>query len=473
MRLTLVITLFALLTPAFAAVTGWRADGTGRFPTAVPLTKWSSTEGAVWATELPSWSNALPVLVGDRIIVNSEPSTLICLDKDGKILWQRTNTYEDLLTDEEKAKLTAENAQFAPLDKQEKELNRQLDDLNKAVKQADDNLKAKPDDDTLKTTFAGAKDAVAKQQAQLNEVRKQKAALTLAERYRVPITHPSNGYTSDTPVTDGARIYATYGNGVVACYALDGTRQWARIVEKPTHVWGHSCSPVLVGNMLVVQIIDMFALDAATGREIWRRKQGHIWGTSAVVHIGNQDVLFTDTGDIVNAADGKSLATTGFHMDYGSPMLIGDTVYCASGKNAAAFQLSTKTDGGVQTTKLWQTEVANDRYYASPLLDNGLLYVLNAAGVLSVLDVKTGEKQYEQKLALGGCSYPSPVLAGNLIILSSDTGKSVLITPGRTYQEVSRCTLESFRSTPTCDGKRIYIRTLGGKSKLYCLGSKD
>jgi len=483
MRLIPVLALLALITPLMAAGAGWRMDGTSRFPSAVPLTKWSSTDGVVWATELPGWSNASPVLTGDRILVTAEPDSLLCLDKDGKIRWQHTNSYEDIMTAEEKAKLATERQQVVPLEKQERDLQNAVDTLKKAEKTAADNLKAKPDDEALKTALATAKDETAKKQTELNDVRKQKAAFTLAELYRLPITHPTNGYTSNTPVTDGARVYASYGNGVVACYTLDGTRQWARMVVKPfsPNYWGQSNSPVLVGNKLIVQfnakVNDqpsalMFALDTTTGKELWQRKQPHIWGTPAVAKIGAQDVLWTDTGDLVNAADGTALAATGFQLGYGSPLIIGDTAYCANGANAAAFKIAPDAAGKIQATKLWQTAIANDRYYASPLLDNGLLYVVNAAGKLSVIDTNTGEKLYEQGLTLGGTIYPSPILAGNEIIVSSDSGNSVIITPGRAYQEIGRCKVESFLSTPVCDGKRMYIRTSNhGKTKLYCFGS--
>ena len=470
MRTSLLVLLLACVLPVLAAPTGWRMDGTGHFPTAVPPAKWSATEGVVWATALPAWSNASPVLVGERIFLCAEPATLLCLDKSGKILWQHANSYEDLMSADEQAKLAAERAQLAELTKQQRALKRDLPNLLAAVQQADTDLQARPDDAALKTALATAKDTAAKQQARIDDLDKQKAALPLAAQYQVPPTQPANGYTSDTPVTDGKCIYASFGNGVVACYTLDGTRQWARLIEKTTHIWGHSCSPVLVGGTLVVQYIDMFALDAASGRELWRRKQRHDWGTPAPAKIGGVDVLLTDAGDLVNVADGKPLATTGFRIEYGSPLLVGDIAYCASGKNAAAFKLAPADGGGVQVVKLWQTAIANDRYYASPLLDNDLLYVVNQRSVLSVIDAKTGEKQYEQKLELGGTAYPSPVLDGNCVILSSDTGKSVLLTPGRTYQEIARCTLEPFRTTPVPDGKRLYIRTTAGKSMLYCLG---
>jgi hypothetical protein len=89
-----------------------------------------------------------------------------------------------------------------------------------------------------------------------------------------------------------------------------------------------------------------------------------------------------------------------------------------------------------------------------------------------VLDAATGVRAYEQALSLGGTCYATPVLAGNVIVVGSDSGKCVVLKPGREYQEVSRPVLEPFRGTPICDGTRMYIRTCTDRtpSKLYCIG---
>ena len=72
---------------ASAEVVGWRTDWTGKYPDAEPPTKWSATDGVVWKTAMPSWSNSTPIIVGEKLFVCSEPSTLVCVNlADGKIL---------------------------------------------------------------------------------------------------------------------------------------------------------------------------------------------------------------------------------------------------------------------------------------------------------------------------------------------------------------------------------------------------
>lgn len=469
MRLTALLLACGLTLAAFAAVTGWRTDGTGAYPKAAPQTA-IAPANAIWTTELPAWSNALPVIVGDRIIVCTEPSTLVCLDRDGKILWQRTNTYEDLLNDADKAKLADERAKLAPVLQKENELNRTRGGLQRDLNQANKDLKDKPDDADLKTKVDKLTADIAALDPQLAAVREEKKQYAMALQYLMPSTHPSNGYSSNTVVSDGKNIWVVFGTGVVACYALDGTRVWARLVEKPVHPtgWGHSASPALVGDTLVVQLLDSFGLNAKTGEERWRRKLGKIWGSPQPIHLGAIDAVITDIGEILNVADGKSLGSTKMNLDYGSYLVIGDTVYGASGPNARAYKLALAADGTVTVTQLWQAPVKNDRYYASPLYDGALVYVVNAGGTLTILDAATGEKKYEQALNLGGCIYPSPTLVGNTVLVGSESGKAVVFAAGAAYQEMARVTLDSFRACPVADGRRLYIRTCAGKSKLYC-----
>ncbi|MEI7832463.1 MAG: PQQ-binding-like beta-propeller repeat protein, partial [bacterium] len=81
------------ITYATAPVHGWRGDGTGRFPEATPVTAWNVERGinVLWRVPLRQFSNAQPIIVGDRVFTMAEGRTIICLDKmTGKLLWINT-----------------------------------------------------------------------------------------------------------------------------------------------------------------------------------------------------------------------------------------------------------------------------------------------------------------------------------------------------------------------------------------------
>lgn len=77
----------------------WRKDGTGLVPEATPPLEWDGKKNVLWkvkVAEAPEYNYACPVIVGDRILVFSEPDVLHCLDLDGKILWSKSTTVKDL-----------------------------------------------------------------------------------------------------------------------------------------------------------------------------------------------------------------------------------------------------------------------------------------------------------------------------------------------------------------------------------------
>ena len=475
MKIRFSILLIALAHPLAsfaAAAVGWRMDGTSDYLTAMPQTRWGLAERVVWATPLPQWSNAGPVLVGDKIFVCAEPSTLVCLDSSGKILWQHSADYSDLpappAAEVEKNRATIASAH----------LLEQVDALKAEIKAKNDLLAPLKADAAAKKDDAEAKakvDAMVKEIApldqQLRAINERIQSLSPIAERKPPPTHPTNGYTSATPVCDGRFVYAAFGSGLVACYSMDGTRQWLRLFpEKTGRGWGNATSPVLVGNLLVTHYLDMVALDATSGKEVWRAPHSHNWGTPAIVTLGKLTLLVTDGGEVVNAADGKTVAKT-MKLTYCSPLAKDDVVYCADMGNAQAFRLSADDHGQVTAKLLWEATVGPDRHYASPLLAGDFLYLVNKDSVLDVVDAKTGAVAYQQKLGLGGTAYPSPVRDGNVVIVSSDNGKSVVLKPGATFEEVARCALDPFRATPVCSGSRMFIRTCSPKdSKLYCLG---
>ena len=229
------------------------------------------------------------------------------------------------------------------------------------------------------------------------------ALLPPAERKLPETNKEANGYTTATPVSDGRFVYVTYGSGMVGCYAMDGTRQWLHFFPEDTHRTyggGNASSPVLVGNMLITHFLDMVALDAQTGKELWRVPHGHNWGTPAIVMLGKLTLLVTDGGEVVNAADGKTMATV-MTVVYNSAVAKDDVVYCADRDKAQAYRLTVDKQGQVTSTTLWETKLGLSRYYASPLLAGGYLYLVNSAGALDVLEAATGKVAYARRLPPG------------------------------------------------------------------------
>ena len=456
---TLVASLLAvglalsLIAPTAAAdVVGWRTDWTGKYPDADPPTRWSATENVLWKTPMPSWSNATPVLVGDRIFVCAEPTTLLCVDaKTGAILWQKTNSYLDTMPLAEAARLK-KLADEIDVEKRSRELTQARQQVSRFTSQ----LKKKPNDAALRKQKADAEQRAATLKATLKPV----------EVLLKPSTQGVNGYSSCTPVSDGKSVFALFGTGVVACYDLDGNRKWITMTEKTKQGYGHSASPLLVDGKLIVHINSLIALDPANGKQLWRSGARSNFGTPAPARIGQDPVIITASGDFFRAADGQKVADRTCRLNYNQPIVENGVVYFVQHKGRA-FRLPAAV--GQKPERMWETQPKSDRYYASPVIHDGLIYAITQFGILSAIDAKTGRVVYEQKLDLGRRQqvYPSLALAGKYLYVSGSSGVTVVVQPGRGFKEVARNTLEPFRSSPVFRGKRLYVR---GLKHLYCIG---
>ena len=87
---------------------------------------------------------------------------------------------------------------------------------------------------------------------------------------------PEHGYASNTPATDGERVYAFFGKTGVLAFDLDGNQLWHVNVgkESSNRRWGSSASLILYKDMVIVNASEesqsIRALDKLTGKEIWK-----------------------------------------------------------------------------------------------------------------------------------------------------------------------------------------------------------
>ncbi len=436
-------------------IVGWRTDGTGLYPEATPVLEWGGDKNVIWKTEMPARGNATPVITGNRLFVCAEQTKLVCVNlADGQILWQHENGYETLAASPEEAEtIRASMKKARELNGMISQILSKQQEIRKTLKEQGDNAELSAENERL--------------EKRASELR---AEFQSFKEYLVPQTQDVNGYSSPTPVTDGRHVWALFGTGVAVCYDMEGSRVWARNLEKPPHAdYGMSSSPVLVGGVLMVHIDNLYGLEAETGRELWKVKIPWGWGTAVPAKIGGVDVIFTSQGNVVRVSDGLVLPPTLFKLEYNGATLAGDVIYYIQ-NNGRAYRLPKEFTDDMKLDELWVANIHNDRYYSCPLIHDGLVYAITQARRFTVLDAATGQTVYVKDLDLGsGIVYQAITLAGNHIFISSESGTTIVIEPGRQYKEVARNTLESFRACPVFQGSRMYIR---GLKNLYCIGTQ-
>lgn len=93
--------------------------------------------------------------------------------------------------------------------------------------------------------------------------------------------HRKNTYASETPFTDGERLYVSFGQNVgLFCYSLDGTLLWKKQWDpQPIYLdFGTASSPTVADDRIYLLHDSetqsyITALDAKTGRELWRSER--------------------------------------------------------------------------------------------------------------------------------------------------------------------------------------------------------
>lgn len=295
------------------------------------------------------------------------------------------------------------------------------------------------------------------------------------EETPVPGGEAGAGNAAATPTSDGQFVYACFGSGIVACYDLQGKRQWITCLQGTAPEYGHSASPMVVGDKLLVSMGCLTALDAKTGKVAWKAEDAkEAYGTPAKAMIGGVDVVITPAGDIVRVSDGSVLASTDRMAKFASPIVHDNVVYFLD-TSLSAVQLPDKLDkvaGKLPVKQLWEASLDGD-IYASPVYANGLLFTVNDQGTLCIVDAKDGKILVTKELPFesqGVLVYGSPTAAGGNIFLNNIAGETLVIEAAGEYKDVASSRLaEGSGGTPVFGGKRMFER---GGEKLYCIGEK-
>jgi outer membrane protein assembly factor BamB len=132
-----------------------------------------------------------------------------------------------------------------------------------------------------------------------------------------------------------------------------------------------------------------------------------------------------------------------------------------SGKPAiTAVRLDVGEQAVTSSNISWRYE-RNVPRVPSPLLMNGVLYVVSSGGILTTLDAKTGAALNVGRLTGAIDNYfASPVATGSMIYMASESGKIVVLRSGREWTILALNDLrDECYATPALSGGQIFIRT--------------
>jgi outer membrane protein assembly factor BamB len=301
----------------------------------------------------------------------------------------------------------------------------------------------------------------------------------------LPEVHEKHNLATPTPVTDGERVYAWFGNGQLVTLDMEGRLVWSRHLgmeySRFETQWGHGSSPVLHGDLLILlcdHLTDAYllALDVRTGKERWKASRGNgrvSHSTPLVVPGPQREELLINSSQRIDAYDpltGKHLWYTGSERQTPIPTAVfhDGIIYLSRGyRNSDYMAIRPGGSGDVTRTHVQWQGAAGASYVPSILYYDGLLYMTNEVGVVTCADAKTGERVWRHRL--DGVFFASPVAGSGKIYLVSETGKTFVLRAGRTPEVLAENDLdERFIASPAISGNRIFLRS---DRTLYALGS--
>lgn len=305
--------------------------------------------------------------------------------------------------------------------------------------------------------------------------------------------HLKSSYGAETPVTDGQRVYAYFGNLGVFALTLDGKEAWSKRLElrKMRYGWGTASSPALQGERLIIindneDQAELLALDAQTGKELWRvdRDEKSNWATPLVWQNPQRTELITCGSRAVRSYDmeGKLLWSLRGMSSIAIPTpLAGDgLLFVTSGyvgdkvrplyaiRPGASGDISLKPEQTSNEFIAWSDPVGGP-YNPSPLWYEGRVYVLYDRGLVSCLDAKTGKVLYDrERLPEGFAFTSSPWAAGGRIFCLNESGVCYVLRAGDKFELLHTNKLaedDMCMATPALVGDRLLLRTA---ARLYC-----
>jgi outer membrane protein assembly factor BamB len=289
----------------------------------------------------------------------------------------------------------------------------------------------------------------------------------------------TNTYASLTPVTDGERVYFSFGNQGLFAFTLEGDPVWQTDVGD-FGVWGlgHGINPVLHGEVLILVCDNddgegsrMFGVDRRTGEIVWstERHARKGWATPALLPVGVDTQLFVPGYHFLAAYDPKSGAelwrTAPFadsapvHTPVHQPLGDGRLVFVSTGypgKEMRALEVLP----GVEPRVRWTYERGTG-YLPSALLYRGILFFLSDGGVITALDPEDGSLHFQARPTNPGRYNSSPIGYEGQVLIGSLEGDLTVFRAAEEFEIVAESSLpEALWASPAIAGGTLFLRSV-------------
>jgi outer membrane protein assembly factor BamB len=310
--------------------------------------------------------------------------------------------------------------------------------------------------------------------------------------------HIKSTYASSSPATNGRVVVALFGSQGLYGFDLSGKKLWsadlgridAGAYDSPDYEWGTASSPLIYQHAVIVQVDQqkgsfIAAFDLRSGKQLWRTERNELpsWATPNAYTLGARPEIVTNAPNQIRGYDpktGRELWTLGgsSKITAPTPIFAKDLMIVASGRRPEAPLFAIRPGGSGDITLAdgqdsnksvaWRKQQRGS-YMPTPLLYDGLLYVISNQGVFDCYDATSGQEVYRERIPHQGSGFSaSPVAADGKIYLSSEDGDMFVVRAGKRFELIGRSSMgEPLMATPALAGGTMYVR---GERHLFAVG---
>lgn len=315
------------------------------------------------------------------------------------------------------------------------------------------------------------------------------------DQYRGYITE--HGYASNTPVTDGERVYCFFGKAGVYAFDFSGNEIWKAETGSMSSSkrWGSASSPILHEGKLIVPAGDevraLLAFDAATGEKLWAAEGDRTdssYGTPVLMKVDDErtDIIFALQNEIwgVNPDNGKLRWFAEYNLPgnmSNTPSIAGDVITVSGGfPRTARVAVKGGGKGDLSDSILYDTQKPAT-YMTAPVLHEGVLYWISDSGIAFAAKPGEADPIWEERVpnltGAGGRGkpfYASPILAnGKIYAVSRANGVFVIEPSEEGLKVIAQNKIEGddslFNASISIADGKIYLRSA---KVLYCIGGR-
>ena len=288
-----------------------------------------------------------------------------------------------------------------------------------------------------------------------------------------------------SPTVDGKRVYGLSKSGRLVSYDIDsGKKHWvvdlmekAELPRPPE--WGFAASPLILGDILIVEATFTCALDKNTGKEIWRSQvYKPAYGSPVAFEFEKQMYLATLKTDglvILDAKTGKTVTfqdwRTSFRTNSTTPIVVGNKIFISTGyrRGCALYEFDGKNLRQIYTNKNMSNHMNNSVLLGEYLY--GFDGNTHQAGPKQLVCMKLadGNVQWRQE----GYRCGSLMAVQDKLLVLGETGNLALGTASpKGFKPTTEAQILRGRcwTVPVYSGGRIYARNAAGN--LVCVDAR-